>query len=98
MTVSGTWKLTIDTPMGKQESTLELSQEGDVLSGTAAMGDEQVEIFDGSVDGESFTWKIKVTKPISLTATLTGTVNGDEMSGHAKAGFFPAAPFTGVRA
>ena len=98
MSVSGTWKLTIDTPMGRQESTLELTEDGDTLTGTASQDGEAVEIFDGKVDGENVTWKVKITKPISVTATLTGTVNGDEISGHAKAGFFPAAPFTGVRA
>jgi len=98
MSVSGTWKLTIDTPLGTQESTLELNEDGGTLTGTATQGDETTEIFDGTVDGDNVTWKVKVTKPISVTATLTGTVNGDEMSGHAKAGFFPAAPFTGVRA
>ena len=98
MSVSGTWKLTIDTPMGRQESTLELTEDGSALTGTASANGESIEIFDGSVDGDNVTWKVKVTKPISVTATLTGTVNGDEMSGHAKAGFFPAAPFTGVRA
>jgi hypothetical protein len=97
MSVSGTWKLTIDTPMGRQESTLELTEDGSTLSGTASSNGEVIDIFDGSVDGDNVTWKVKITKPISVTATLTGTVNGDEISGHAKAGFFPAAPFTGVR-
>ena len=98
MSVSGTWKLTLDTPMGRQESTLELTEDAGTLTGTASSSGETVEIFDGSVDGDTLTWKVKITKPISVTATLTGTVNGDEMTGHAKAGFFPAAPFTGVRA
>jgi hypothetical protein len=97
MSVSGTWKLTLDTPMGRQESTVELTADGSALTGTASSNGETIEIFDGSVDGDNVTWKVKVTKPISVTATLTGTVSGDEMTGHAKAGFFPAAPFTAVR-
>jgi len=97
MSVAGTWKLTIDTPLGRQESVVELAVDGSSLTGSASSNGETIEIFDGSVDGDNATWKVKVTKPIAVTATLTGTVNGDEMSGHAKAGFFPAAPFTAVR-
>jgi hypothetical protein len=97
MSISGTWKLTIDTPMGKQDSLVELTENGGALTGTASSDDESVEIFDGSAEGDSATWKVKITKPLSLTVTMTATVNGDEMSGKAKAGMFPAAPFTGTR-
>jgi len=32
--VTGTWQLTVDTPNGKFESTVELKQDGDKLTGT----------------------------------------------------------------
>ena len=35
MAIDGTYKIEIDTPMGKQEATLTLKTAGDKLSGTA---------------------------------------------------------------
>jgi hypothetical protein len=98
MSISGTWNLTIDTPMGKQESVVQLNEADGALTGTATGAGETVEIFDGSVDGNTATWKVKITKPLSLTVTLTATFTDDELSGKAKAGMFPASNVTGVRA
>jgi hypothetical protein len=83
--------------MGKQESTLELTVEGANLSGTASGNGETVPIYDGSVDGDSITWKTDITKPFALTVAFTGKVNADEMSGQAQAGMFPPSLFTGSR-
>ena len=69
MSVAGTWKLTIDTPLGRQESVVELAVDGSSLTGSASSNGETIEIFDGSVDGDNATWKVKVTKPIAVTAT-----------------------------
>jgi hypothetical protein len=98
MSISGTWNLTIDTPMGKQESVVELTETDGVLTGSATGSGETVELFDGSVDGDKATWKVKITKPLSLTVTLNATFTGDQMSGTAKAGMFPASQVSGVRA
>ena len=34
MSVDGTWKITVQTPMGAQESTIELVSDGSALTGT----------------------------------------------------------------
>jgi hypothetical protein len=97
MSIDGTWEITIDTPMGKQQTTLELTSDGSALSGTASSSDESGPIYDGSVDGDSATWKLDITKPFALTVTFTAAVSGDDISGNAAAGAFPPAPFTGSR-
>lgn len=98
MSVDGSWELVIDTPMGKQAATLELSTDGGAVTGTQAADGKETAIYEGSVDGDAVSWKVDITSPMSLTVTFTGTVAGDEMTGKAKAGFLPAASFTGKRA
>ena len=98
MSVDGTWNITLQTPMGVQTSTVELLSDGSALSGTQSGTHEIGPIYDGSVDGDTATWKVDITRPMSLTATFTATVVGDTISGHAKAGIFPKSTFTGTRA
>ncbi len=98
MSIDGTWQITIQTPMGAQQSKLEAATDGAALSGTFAAEGEIQSIYEGSIDGDTATWKVDVTKPFPLNITFTGTIAGDEMTGDAKAGMFPASPFIAERA
>jgi len=98
MSVDGTWKITIQTPMGAQESTIELVSDGSALTGTQSGNGESGPIYGGSADGDSATWKVDITNPMSLTVTFKAKVSGDSISGSASAGLFPSAPFSGSRA
>jgi hypothetical protein len=91
MSVDGTWKITVQSPMGPQASTVELVSDGSALTGTQSGGEGATAIYDGSVDGD-------ITKPMKLTVTFTATVEGDSISGTAKAGMFPKSTFAGARA
>ncbi|HEY1833971.1 MAG TPA: hypothetical protein VGG08_06000 [Solirubrobacteraceae bacterium] len=98
MSADGTWKITVQTPMGAQASTVELSSEGGGLSGTQSGNGESGAIYDASVDGDSASWKIDITRPLALTVTFTATIDGDAISGTARAGAFGSSPFSGTRA
>jgi hypothetical protein len=99
MAVDGTWKLTVNTPMGAQESTLTLKADGATLTGTqsAPSGDSGA-IMDGKVNGNAVSWKASITKPMALTLEFSGTVNGDAISGSVKLGMFGSSTFSGTRA
>jgi hypothetical protein len=97
MSIDGTWDITVSTPMGAQESTAEFKTDGSTLTGTNAGAGATMDIYDGSVDGDSATWKIDMTQPFPMTLLFTAEVDGDKISGEAKAGAFPASPFTGTR-
>jgi hypothetical protein len=98
MSADGTWKITVQTPMGNQSSILELATDGASLTGTQSGNGESGPIYDGSVDGDSATWKVDITRPLALTVTFNATVSGDSISGTAEAGMFPPSPFSGSRA
>jgi hypothetical protein len=99
MAVDGTWKLTVNTPMGAQDSTLVISSSGATLTGTQSAGSgDGRPIDDGKVSGNSISWKASITKPMPMTLEFSGTVQGDKLDGSVKLGMFGTASFTGVRA
>ncbi len=97
MTFDGEWEISVQTPMGAQKSKLTVAADGGELTGELHGNGETVSIYDGTVDGDAVAFKANVTKPMALTIAFTGTVDGDSLSGHAQAGFFPPAPLTGDR-
>ena len=99
MAADGTWQLTINTPLGAQQSMLTIAVNGDSLSGTqgAASGDQRP-IEDGKITGDNLSWKASITRPMALTLEFTATVQGDAMTGSVKLGPFGTQSFHGVRA
>ncbi len=98
MSVNGTWKLTAKSPMGNQDSTLEIQADGTSLTGAQSDPQGRYEIQDGKVDGNDLSWSISVTKPIPMTLAFTCTVDGDQIAGKVKAGVFGTFEITGARA
>jgi hypothetical protein len=99
MAVDGVWKITVNTPMGPQESTLTFSTAGGALSGTqSAPSGESKEIDAGTVEGDAVSWKASISRPMPMTLHFSGTVSGDTISGSVKLGMFGSAPFSGNRA
>jgi hypothetical protein len=98
--VAGTWDLVISTPIGKQRAVLELSDQHGVLRGVARdkRYGEEIALTDIVLDGDRLTWAQSITKPVRLNLTFDVTVDGDELTGHAKAGRLPRSAVTGHRA
>ncbi|HKT06057.1 MAG TPA: hypothetical protein VJT31_41655 [Rugosimonospora sp.] len=100
MSLTGTWNLSIATPMGEQKLELELVQHGpDQISGVSRNDLEgEQPLTDPQLKGNKLTWKSNITRPIKVTATMELNFNGDSVTGTAKAGMFPAAKVVGRRA
>ena len=98
MSIDGTWKLTFETPIGTQETTLEAKAVRGALTGTQSGRDGSQPISDGAVDGDEASWSLAITSPMPMTLEFKGTVDGDAMSGSVKLGMFGETSFTGVRA
>ena len=98
MSIEGKWNITVNTPMGAQESALDLKADGDTLTGTSEGGGQKVDIYEGKADGDSGTWKVDITQPMPMTLTFSAEADGDSISGQADPGMFPPSPFTGTRA
>lgn len=97
MNFDGTWQVIIATPLGKQSVVFEITSANGAIRGTATQGDETVNFDDPVADGKQLTWSQSVTKPLRLRLKFEVTVEGNQMTGTAKAGMFPASTLTGER-
>jgi hypothetical protein len=97
MSATGVWKLTMQTPMGPQQLTADLTVDGAALTGKieSQMGTEQI---SGEASGDTLSWKMAVTKPMPLTLEFSTKVEGDKMTGNVKLGAFGNAALSGDRA
>ena len=84
--------------MGAQQAVLALATDGSTLTGTMAGPQGEIELTDGTADGDNLAWKAELEQPMKITMEFTATVSGDEITGEAKLGSFGSAGFTGTRA
>lgn len=98
MSIDGTWKCTLNTPMGNQNVTMTLASEGAALTGTVAGPQGSNEISEGAVDGDNASWKLEVSGPMGeMTLETKATVDGDTIKGEVQLGSFGTATFEGTR-
>jgi hypothetical protein len=84
MSVDGTYKVTVKTPMGVDTNEMTLKTEGTVLSGTS-ITKHGVETISGIANGDSAEWEAKVKSPMGLLqVTINITVSGDKLIGKVK--------------
>jgi len=98
MSADGTWKLSMQTPIGERKSTLALQTAGGALTGKLT-GEEgnATDIYEGKLDGNSASWKADIKSPMPLTLAFTGMVDGDKISGTVSAGAIGSWPFSGTK-
>ena len=96
--VDGTWTLTVNTPRGTRNGTLELKSIGGSLGGRWDNERGSQEFSGGTVDGEKVTWEVEMSGPRgSMSLGFTGTVSGDTISGDVEIGSFGKGSFTAKR-
>ena len=110
-TLTGTWELTSETGRGTRTQMLTLVVEGSMLTGTVTFtgggrrgggggggGPQAIEISDGTIDGNAFTFT--VTRSFggnSFSQVYSGTIDGDTIGGTIEGGRGGGRPFTGTR-
>lgn len=97
MSLDGTWKITVQSPMGPQVSTLTLASADGALTGTQSGQGETQTIFEGRIDGDKIFWAENVTSPMAMKLEFSGVVDGSQMKGNVNTGFFGSYPFTGIK-
>jgi len=82
MSVTGTYKLTINTPMGTRTPTVTLKEEGGSVSGTFAGQIGTTEFSGGTADGNNVKFSVNISAMgREMTLSFDGTIEGDSISG-----------------
>ncbi|MFF3326296.1 hypothetical protein [Streptomyces sp. NPDC002889] len=100
MPAEGTWHLTIDTPLGEQQARILLSAQPDgTWHGSAEdlTSGEHAPLTDVTVQGSAITYRQSITKPMRLHLVFQLVLEGDRLTGRAKAGRLPGTKVTGRR-
>ncbi|MXZ55187.1 MAG: hypothetical protein F4227_07575 [Gammaproteobacteria bacterium] len=96
--VNGTWKIEVNTPMGKQNAEVNVEADGNTFNGSIAITQGSSPITDGQIDGNKLNWSVKITQPMPMTLEFAVEVNGDDMTGFVKLGMFGSSAVKGTRA
>lgn len=98
MSIEGKWNAEIDTPMGRLHAVMILDPvEQNVVTGTVSWNGRDHRIYNGTFDGTTLSWTVRVTQPVRLQMKFTGSVDGDSITGKAKPGMFPASKVVAAR-
>jgi cytochrome P450 len=91
------WKLTLKTPMGPQEMTMQLVRDGASFTGRidSPMGSEA--ITGGKIAGDALSWIMDVKKPMPIKVSFEAKISGDTLAGHAKLGMMGKSELRGER-
>jgi hypothetical protein len=95
--VDGDWDVTVKSPMGDQKSVMTVTSDGGSFSGQMAGAMGTMAIDNGTVDGNTLSWKMNMTVPMPMTLECSATVDGDAISGEVKAGAFGSMGLSGAR-
>ncbi len=98
MSADGSWKVTMNTPMGAQEATLTLATSGGDLTGKMSGPQGEIELTEGTANGDELSWKAAIAQPMPMTLEFSAKVDGDAIAGDVKLGAFGSATFSGARA
>ncbi len=108
--LAGTWEITSETGRGTRTSTLTLAVDGMTLTGTLTFtgggrrggggggGPQSIEISDGTIDENAFTFTVTRTfGDNSFAQVYSGTFEGNTIEGTIEGGRGGGRPFTGKR-
>ena len=98
MSVTGTWNLTLNSPLGDQAATLNLEEVGGVLQGTLTGKGDAGPVQRLTVEGTTVSFAADADTPVGrLNLAFSGTVDGDKISGKYQTPF-GGFDFSGTRA
>jgi SAM-dependent methyltransferase len=81
--VGGTWDVKIQTDQGEQQAQLDLRQEFQMVSGTARIGDREVELQDVKLKGDKLTFSLNGAGNVPAQQ-IVARIDGEKMQSAAK--------------
>lgn len=97
MSITGTWKMTMSSPLGEQNATLQIEEVSGALQGTLTGSGAPSPVEELNVSGSDVAFAADADTPVGkLRLGFTGAVAGDTFSGKYSTPF-GAFDFTGTR-
>lgn len=82
MSVTGTWNLTLNSPLGDQAATLQIQEAGGAYQGTLKGQGDPTAVEELKVDGANVAFAADADTPVGrLRLGFSGAVAGDTLSG-----------------
>ena len=98
-TIDGVWNVTINSPRGTQQGTLELTARGSSFGGVWEGPRGRREFDGGRFDQGNLEWEIEMSGPRgTMTLSFSGMLTGDQIAGQVRFGSFGEGSFVAVRA
>jgi len=98
MSITGTWNLTLNSPLGAQQAQLQIQEVGGAYQGTLSGKAEPAPVEELKVDGSNVAFSADADTPVGkLRLAFTGAVTGDTLAGKYSTPF-GAFDFSGTRA
>jgi hypothetical protein len=97
MALDGSYDCITKSPMGDQKSVFTVTTDGATFTGQNAGQMGSLDVEDGTVDGNTLSWKMSMKVPMPMSLTCTATIDGDTLTGTINAGAFGSMPMTGTR-
>jgi hypothetical protein len=97
--ITGSWNLSVNSPQGPMDVTLDVRQNGTILTGTTSSMVGTAEIVSGSINGSNFRFTVNINSPEmgSFSVTFAGTVQDNRMSGTLDIPGMGSMDFTGSK-
>ena len=83
--------------MGPQTMSLQLVRDGAQFSGSMSNAEMGTQEITGKISGDTLTWTLPLSKPVSIKLSFDVKVAGDAMTGKVKLGMFGSAELKGRR-
>ena len=98
-TIEGVWNVTINSPRGTQQGTLELTARGSSFGGVWEGPRGRSEFDGGRLEQGNLEWEIEMSGPRGTMAlSFRATLTGDQMTGRVQFGSFGEGSFLAERA
>jgi hypothetical protein len=95
--VDGSWDIVVRTPLGDQQGVLTVKSAGASFTGGLSGALGSVDVPDGTVDGDTIAWRMRISSPMPMTLECSATVEGDALTGSVGAGGYGSFPLSGTR-
>jgi hypothetical protein len=97
MDLAGTYEFAVNSPLGQQTGTFTVVPDasGTTFTGHASGSIGETAVNDGAITGNVLTWTMAITSPMPMTLECEATVDGDQVTGKVRAGYFGTMGLTG---